>query len=174
MLACMRKSSFFHNQAVLFFIFSSLAALAQYLSRFLFDLSFKNLAGFVDVWPFPRQATGSFLAFLFSNIIAKVLSYVLNRKKTFKADNDVTKSMGIYLVMVILLIVIESIIGTPLQNWLYVLFGGAQSGTYLSTATALDPALYQICGTLSPMLYGIGDFLIVFFMDKYVIMKKGK
>ena len=121
-----------------------------------------------------RQALGSLLAFLLSNIIAKVLSYILNRKKTFKADNNVASSLAIYIVMVVLLIIVETIIGTPLQNWIYALLGGTYEGQSLTTATVSDQVLYQICGTLSPMLYGIGDCVIVFLMDKYVIMKRSE
>jgi putative flippase GtrA len=174
MLSHMKKQSILQNQVFLFFILSSLAGCAQYVSRFLFDIWFKGLDSIVSIWPFGKQALGSLLAFLLSNIIAKVLSYILNRKKTFKADNNVASSLAIYIVMVVLLIIVETIIGTPLQNWIYALLGGTYEGQSLTTATVSDQVLYQICGTLSPMLYGIGDCVIVFLMDKYVIMKRSE
>ena len=60
---------------------------------------------------------------------------------------------------------------TPLQNGLYGLLGGQFTGAELTTSSALSPTMYQICGVASQALYGLADGLIVFFMDKYVIMR---
>ncbi|MDO4939708.1 MAG: hypothetical protein Q4E54_07085 [Lachnospiraceae bacterium] len=159
------------KQVVLFVMFSSIAAVAQLVSRAVIDILLKNLTQMVEVWPFGRQALGSFIAFLVSNIIAKVVSYVTNRKTTFKANNNKVRSAIIYTIMVVLLIIIETVIGTPLQNGLYNILGGTFTGSELTTASADKQTLYQICGMLSQAIYGFGDGLIVFFMDKYVIMR---
>lgn len=159
------------KQIILFALFSSIAAIAQLTSRAVIDLLLSDMKGVVEIWPFGRQAAGSFIAFLVSNIIAKVISYITNRKTTFKANNNKVRSAIIYTVMVVLLIVIETIIGTPLQNGLYGLLGGSFAGAELTTATAGNQTLYQICGMLSQAIYGFGDGLIVFLMDKYVIMR---
>ena len=159
------------KQVVLFVFFSTAAALAQLSSRVIIDLILKNVNQTVNIWPFGEQAMGSFIAFLVSNIIAKVISYVTNRKTTFKANNNPVRSAIIYVIMVVALIIIETIIGTPLQNGIYGLLGGTFTGAQLTTATADNPTLYQICGIASQAIYGFGDGLIVFFMDKYVIMR---
>lgn len=160
------------RQFAKFMLFSFFAMLAQVSSRLLFDVCLKGLSATVAIWPFERQALGSLLAFLLSNVIAKVVSYVTNRKHTFAADNSAAKSAVIYTVMVTVLIIVETVIGTPLQNELYLLFGGGFAGTQLTTASAADGGLYQLCGTLSQLLYSAVDGLIVFFMDKYVIMTR--
>ncbi len=160
------------TQFALFVQFSFVALLAQVLSRILCDLLFAPLNRTVVIPPFPEQALGSFLAFAVSNIIAKALSYFMNRKKTFGAGNNLTVSIILYIVLVVALIIIETVIGTPIQNMLYRWFGGGWTGDALTTASVTDGTLYQICGTLSQMLYGIGDGLIVFAADKYVIMRK--
>lgn len=159
------------RQIILFALFSSIAAIAQLASRAVIDLLLADMQDVVEIWPFGRQAMGSFIAFLVSNIIAKVISYITNRKTTFKANNNKVRSAIIYFIMVVLLIIIETIIGTPLQNGLYNLFGGSFAGAELTTATADNQTLYQICGMLSQAIYGFGDGLIVFLMDKYVIMR---
>ena len=158
-------------QLILFVAFSSIAAIAQLGSRVIIDLLLKNLTQTVEIWPFGKQALGSFIAFLVSNIIAKVISYVTNRKTTFKATNNAVSSAVIYTVMVVALIIIETIIGTPLQNGLYGLLGGEFSGAELTTSSALSPSLYQICGVAAQAIYGFFDGIIVFLMDKYVIMR---
>ena len=159
------------KQVILFVMFSTLAAVAQLASRAIIDMVLKNLTQMVEIWPFGKQALGSFIAFLASNIIAKIISYVTNRNTTFKANNNRVRSAIIYGVMVVLLIIIETIIGTPLQNGLYGLLGGGFTGDVITTATVDNQTLYQVCGMLSQAIYGFGDGLIVFFMDKYVIMR---
>lgn len=163
-----------HRQIALFLVFSFAALCSQLLSRLILDLALKNVSQSVSIWPFQQQALGSLLAFLVSNIIAKTVSYITNRKKTFAADNNVSASVVIYIVTVTVLIIVETVIGTPIQNWLYLLFGGTYAGAQLTTANAAVPWLYQLCGTLSQMLYGIGDMVIIFVMDKYVIMARSK
>ncbi len=159
------------RQVVFFLFFSFFAMIAQLLSRIICDLAFQNLITIISLPPFPEQALGSFLAFLVSNIIAKALSFILNRKNTFKASNNLAFSVTVYVIMVVVLILVETAIGTPLQNGLYMLFGGTFDGAH-TTSAANSPALYQACGTISQLIYGIADAVIVFFMDKYVIMRK--
>ena len=96
----------------------------------------------------------------------------MNRKKTFKANNNAIFSVVIYIIMVVVLIVAETVVGAPLQNALYGLFGGTHTSQALSTATATNSSLYQLCGTLSQLIYSAADFVIVFLMDKFVIMKR--
>ncbi|MCD7818165.1 MAG: hypothetical protein LUH07_03840 [Lachnospiraceae bacterium] len=159
-------------QVVWFLIFGLAALIAQLGSRIVCDIAFQGMDSTVHIWPFPSQTLGSFLAFLVSNILAKVISYVTNRKKTFQANNNLCLSVVIYIVLVVALIVIETIIGTPMQNGLYVLLGGDFAGTAQATASAQSPVLYQACGVASQLIYGIGDAVVVFFMDKYLIMRK--
>lgn len=159
-------------QVVWFLIFGLAALIVQLGSRIACDIAFQSMDSTVNIWPFPSQTLGSFLAFLISNTLAKVISYVTNRKKTFQANNNLCLSVVIYIVLVVALIIVETVIGTPLQNGLYVLLGGTFAGTIQATASAQSQVLYQACGVTSQLLYGIGDAVIVFFMDKYLIMKK--
>ena len=159
-------------QVILFALFSGIAGFLQTVSRLGFDIAFKNMSQTVNIWPFGAQALGSFLAFLLSNIIGKGVSYITNRKGTFKADNSKAVSILIYTALVIVLIIAETIVGTPLQNFIYTIFGGTHTGLELSTLTAQNGVWYQISGIISQALYGTVDAVIIFLMDKYVIMKK--
>ncbi|MCD7956085.1 MAG: hypothetical protein LUG93_10135 [Lachnospiraceae bacterium] len=159
-------------QVAWFLVFGLVALIVQLGARIVCDIAFQGMERTVEIWPFPSQTLGSFLAFLVSNTLAKLISYVTNRKKTFQANNNLCLSVVIYIILVIALVIIETIIGTPIQNGLYVLLGGNFAGTIQATASAKSPVLYQTCGVASQLIYGIGDSVIVFFMDKYLIMKK--
>ncbi len=159
-------------QVAWFLLFGLCALIAQLVSRIVCDIVFQNLVNTITIWPFPSQTLGSFLAFLISNIIAKVISFITNRKKTFQANNNIYLSIILYVILVVVLIIVETIIGTPLQNALYTIAGGRFISDTQASVNATSQVLYQICGVVSQLIYGIGDAIIVFFMDKYIIMKR--
>ena len=160
------------KEGILFYLYSSIAGFTQVMVHLILDLLLKNVTKPVEIWPFGRQALGTFIAFLISNIVGKTVSFIMNRKKTFEATNNVTLSAVGYFVMCVLLIIAESIVGAPLQNWCYRVLGGQVNGTELSTLTAANGVLYQICAFISQGIYGTVDWIIVFFMDKYIFMRK--
>ena len=163
-----------HNtarQVIYFSIVGQVSLYAMLISRLILDLLMKNLTTPVNIAPFPSQALGSFLAFLISNILCKTVAYILNRKKTFRSDSNAVFSVVVYVVMVVALIVVETIVGTPLQNEFYILFGGKWAGNALNTSSVLKPTMYQLCGSLAIISCGLVDSIIVFLVEKYVIMK---
>lgn len=94
-----------------------------------------------------------FIAYLVANIVAKVISYILNRKKTFAAVNNLAFSFSVYVIMCVALIVAETFIAVPIQNfWIRI---GVPEGA---------------AGMVTVITYSIPDFLIVFLMEKFVIM----
>ncbi|MCD7809154.1 MAG: hypothetical protein LUH02_07410 [Erysipelotrichaceae bacterium] len=159
-------------QVAWFLVFGLCALLAQLVSRIICDIVFQDLVNTITIWPFPSQTLGSFLAFLISNIIAKVISFITNRKKTFQANNNIYFSIIVYVILVVVLIIVETIIGTPLQNAIYIIMGGNFINATQASVNASSQVLYQTCGVISQLIYGIGDAIIVFFMDKYLIMKR--
>lgn len=91
-----------------------------------------------------------------------MISYFANRKATFAADNNAAVGAVIYTITVIVLIAVESAAGTPLADaMIYALIGDTPKG-----------ALYQLCKTLSQMMLCTADAVIIFLMDKYVIITK--
>lgn len=159
------------RQILLFTLFSQAAFLTQILARLLLDVLLKTLTQPVHIPPFPAQALGSLIAFFASNVAAKTVAYVLNRRTTFHATTNAASSAVIYAVMVIILVLAETAAGTPLQNAFYRLFKGPWTGDVLTTASASKPALYQLCGSLAVIACGLADSVIIFVMDKFVIMR---
>lgn len=143
-------------QAILFMVFSCLAFVAQLGTQALFDWALSGVDKVVKVWPFPEQALGTLISFLIANVVAKVISFVMNRKKTFNANNNKVFSAVTYTIMVVTLIIVETLVGEPLANALN---------------TASNGVLGNWAETLAIIIYSIPDFIIVFLMDKFVIMR---
>ena len=143
-------------QAILFMVFSCLAFVAQLGTQALFDWALGDVTQPVKVWPFPEQALGALISFLIANVVAKVISFIMNRKKTFNANNNKIFSAVTYTIMVVVLIIVETLVGEPLANAL----NNASNGV-----------LGDWANTLAIIIYSIPDFIIVFLMDKYVIMR---
>ena len=143
-------------QLIWFCVLSTLAFLVQLLiTTFfpkLFNLS-KAMQATFSFGLFGEQTLSVFLSFLIANIAAKVISYILNRKKTFSAKNNLAFSITVYVIMCVSLIVVETIIGEPLANAYH---------TFVRSE--------ELCRTLSTVTYSVVDFVIVFLLEKFVIM----
>ena len=142
-------------QAILFTLLSMVAFVSQIILVNVIPLIYKDTTP-ISAWIFGEQARNAFVAFLISNTAAKVISYVLNRKKTFAAVNNLTFSIVTYVIMCVTLIIVETLIGEPLAKAYFKLFGGKVK--------------IDICRTISMITYSMLDFVIVFLMEKFVIM----
>lgn len=144
-------------QIVLFTFLSIVAFLVQLLiNTFLPKLLnlFSVFTGNINAGIFGVQQLSVFISFLIGNVVAKLISYLLNRKKTFKATNNLAISITLYVIMCVSLIIIETLIGAPLAD----LFNKVISNA-------------ELCRTLSTITYSFADFIIVFLLEKFVIMK---
>ena len=123
----------------------------------------------IDAWIFGVQPLAVFIAFLIGNIVAKVLSYILNRKKTFGAVNNLVFSMTVYTIMCVVLIIVETLIGSPFGQWLAKTLPDG-FWNFLGTSQAQELSNPDWSSTLAMIIYSTADFLIVFLMEKFVIM----
>ncbi len=160
-------------QFLLFIVMSLLAFAAQTVIVTFGDDLFRMIPSIgtneINAWIFGQQQLAVFIAFLIGNVVAKVLSYILNRKKTFGAVNNLVFSMTVYTIMCVVLIIVETLIGAPLGQWLAkTLPDGFWS--ILGTTQAKELATPDWSSTIAMILYSTADFLIVFLMEKFVIM----
>ena len=154
-----KKSTFL--QFVLFIVMSLAAfvvqiVLVQFLPKLLVLCGVSESSTFT-AWIFGQYTVPAFVGFAVGNVAAKVISYILNRKKTFGAVNNLAFSMTVYVIMCVVLIIAETLVGEPLAKAYANLFKNV-------------PALVEWSSTLSMITYSIADFLIVFIMEKFVIM----
>ena len=154
-----QKSTFV--QLILFIIMSLAAFVVQFLIV-QFGPAGLKLCGVddaqkMDFWIFKGYTLAAFISFLVANTLAKIISYILNRKKTFNAVNNLVFSMTVYVIMCVTLIIVETIIGEPLAK--------AYANLFKNNA-----AIAEWAPTMSMITYSIADFIIVFLMEKFVIM----
>jgi len=160
-------------QFLLFIVMSLVAFAAQIVIVTWGDDLFEKIPSVtgqeINAWIFGVQPLSVFIAFLIGNVVAKVLSYILNRKKTFNAVNNLAFSMTVYTIMCVTLIIVETLIGAPLGKW----FANTLPDGFwniLGTSQAQELANPDWSSTLAMILYSTADFLIVFLMEKFVIM----
>lgn len=100
---------------------------------------------------------GTMVAFLASTTLAQIVSFVLNRKKTFNANNNVVFSAIMYVIMVVVIISTQTYFGPIWVTYLDSLIGNS--------------GISSLLGKFSWMFL---TFLIIFPMNKYVIMRNDK
>ena len=97
---------------------------------------------------------GTMVAFLISTFLAQVISFIANRKKTFKANNNVVFSAIMYATMVIIIVGLQTYSGPIIVNKLNDLLN--------------NPDLSILFGKWLCMFLA---FFIIYPMSKYVIMR---
>lgn len=98
---------------------------------------------------------GFFAASTASNIIAQIVSFFINRDKTFNSDANIAVTLPIYIVFTVALICFSAWLSPSFQGWL------VGKGVTESLATFISNAL---CGAI--------QFFLYFPVDKILFRKK--
>ncbi len=160
------------RQVVLFSLFSFLcfaAEMATFYSVYYICMAAgydQPLRWFVfDYTAAESGGRGGFLAFLLSTAVAQALTFILNRKKTFKANNNVVWAAIMYAIMVVVIIVANTALCGIIKDAIAeaMLRGNCSQG-----------ATDFVSGTISKMVGGALAWVIAFVMSKFVIMRKKK
>ena len=101
-------------QLVLFIALSIIACVVQMLIINYLPMAIKDDRE-IKAWIF-TQPLNSLIGFLVGNVVAKLLSYFLNRKATFGARKHFAFSMTVYVILCVVLIIVETLIGEPLKQ----------------------------------------------------------
>ncbi len=96
-----------------------------------------------------------FIAFLVSKCVAEIISFIINRKKNFEADNNIVFSIVTYVITVVALIIFSTWLGGALSN-------------------LIGESLKEFGTTIGKLLGSFISFIVMFLMDKFVIMTKKK
>ena len=148
------------RQLVFFTLFSFVCFLIEYVTFFVLKFALKNVNEPFEwfIFSYKTGGLGEFIAFLMSNVVAQAATFILNRKKTFNANNNIVYAASMYAIMVCGIII--------LNTWL----GGVISDA-VTEGTSIPQDFAAIIGKL------VGSFLsfvISFLMSKFVIMRKSK
>lgn len=152
-------------QLVLFIALSIIACVVQMLIINYLPMAIKD-DRVIDAWIF-TQPLNSLIGFLVGNVVAKLLSYFLNRKATFGARKHFAFSMTVYVILCVVLIIVETLIGEPLKQAYLGVLGDPIRNCGIAFF-ADDPEGW--CNILSIITYSCADLIIVFIMNKFVIM----
>lgn len=157
-------------QLIKFMLASMVAGLSEYVSYIL--LSMVVLAPLTTVgfhwWIFqyePGSASGvcDMVAYLVSTTVGNMVSFVINRKKTFKTTTNVTFSVTATLIMIAFIICYSTYFGPILTNTV--------SGWFANVT--MNAGLKEfLVKTIGKSLICMVTFVFVFLMDKLVILRE--
>lgn len=149
-------------QLIKFTLISCIAAVVEITSYMLLDSVFlKKLNNQAVNWfifhydPATTGGLGTMIAFLVSTTLAQIVSFITNRKKTFNANNNLAFSVTVYVIMMVSIILMQTWSGPIIVTW-------------------FDSFIHNsgVSGFLGKFLWMFISFLIVFPMNKYVIMRR--
>ncbi|MPN60689.1 hypothetical protein SDC9_208420 [bioreactor metagenome] len=109
---------------------------------------------------------GYVLPFLLSNLLAQIIGYIINRKTTFKSKTNLGASFTAYIVVILVLILFNT--------WLQGVLTGAIQ-TWCSTQTSsFSVTLNKLAVTIASMTIGFEQFIILFPLEKFVLLREKK
>lgn len=113
-----------------------------------------------------NNGLGYFIAFNTANILAQIVSFFVNREKTFNSSSRISVTLPIYIVFTIALICFSAWFAPVVQGWLLNL-GSTHTTGILSKLTNV-----QLTSNISNMVCSAIQFFIYFPVDKLLFHKK--
>ena len=158
------------RQMVLFFLFSLICGASQFVTNMVFKYALEAVPELGTDYPFHwfvfnHPSTGDFIGFLLGAIIGQVMTFVLNRKKTFKATNNVVIAAIAYAITAILIIILQTYLGGVVST--------ACTDAYKAANAGADPTGFiSFLITITGMLVGgITALILCFLANKFFIMR---
>lgn len=158
------------RQMVLFFLFSIICGASQFVTNMVFKYALEAVPELGTDYPFHwfvfnHPSTGDFIGFLLGAIIGQVMTFVLNRKKTFKATNNVVIAAIAYAITAILIIILQTYLGGVVST--------ACTDAYKAANAGADPTGFiSFLITITGMLVGgITALILCFLANKFFIMR---
>lgn len=156
------------RQMVLFTLFSFICGASQLVITYLLSLlrfaggvleaKFAGLpVGTITIFGYPT--TAEFIGFLVGSIVGQVLTFVLNRKKTFKATNNIVVSVIMYVILALFIIFMQT------------LLGGAVTQALWAAKPDADEFLKLVFNLVGQLVAGIAALIISFLGNKFLVMR---
>lgn len=156
------------RQMVVFTLFSFICGGSQMIITYL--LSLLRLAGGVLASPFTGipvgnfaifgyDTTAEFIGFLIGSVVGQVLTFVLNRKKTFNCTNNIVISGIMYVILAVFIIFMQTLLGGAITSACW----GA-----MPEASGFLALLFNLAGQA---VAGIAALIISFVGNKFLVMR---
>lgn len=152
------------RQIVVFTLCSLVCFAIEYISFTVIELCIKGLDQPVDWIVFEYDHARTFVAFLVSNVLAQTATFILNRKKTFKATNNVLISGIMFAIMMVGIILLNTYLGGVITS-------AAQRTFEPSMGAKTAEIVAGYCGKLTGSLL---SFVISFLGNKFLVMRNWK
>ena len=117
-----------------------------------------RLGALDDVFGYPT--TSDFIGFLIGSIVGQVLTFILNRKKTFNCTNNIVISGIMYVILAVTIIFVQTLLGSAIMT--------ACMG---AKPVAQTEFLYQIYNLTGQAVGGITALVMSFLGNKFLVMR---
>ena len=154
------------RQMVLFTLFSLCCAVAQTVTQFAlkYAIGAFHKQGFVwFLFSYPQEkGMAEFVGFLVGSVVGQVMTFVLNRKTTFRATNNVVIAGSLYAVMAVAIILLQTYLGGVVT---------AACNKALVAAGNENAFLDFLATVAGMMVGGFAAWILSFVCNKYLIMR---
>lgn len=151
------------RQMVLFFLFSLICGASQLIITYALSAGLKlepHLGGTrLDWFVFHYATQAEFIGFLVGSVVGQVLTFVLNRKKTFNVPDYVALRAILYAIMAVIIIIMQTYLGGVVTDACW----GAKPD-----ANGFLGMLFNLTGQA---VAGIAALIINFLGNKFFIMR---
>lgn len=156
------------RQMVLFVLFSFACAAAQTITQFVLKyvigaFNTESFSWFIFKDYNKEKGLAEFIGFICGAIIGQVMTFILNRKKTFKATNNVIVSGVMYAIIAVGIIILQTYLGGVVT--------GACKDAASASGTSTDGIIGLLITLTGMFVGGIAALVLSFLGNKYFVMR---
>lgn len=152
------------RQMVFFLMFSVLCGLSQMIVTYGLSAGLKLADGLRDNFAwfiFKYDTTAEFIGFLIGSIVGQVLTFILNRKKTFNTPDHVVIRAVMYTILAILIILMQTALGGAVTSACYNAVPENEASEFLKF-------VFNLTGLA---VGGIAAVIVNFLGNKFLVMR---
>lgn len=155
------------RQMVLFLLFSFLCAAAQTITQFVLKYAigaFKTDSFDWFLFHYPQErGLAEFIGFICGAIIGQAMTFILNRKKTFKATNNVVIAGIMYAIIAVCIILLQTYLGGIITK--------ACENAAIKNGTDTSGIVGFLITLTGMAVGGICALVLSFLGNKYLVMR---
>lgn len=155
------------RQMVLFLLFSFVCAASQTVTQFVLKYAIgafnkESFSWFIFNYEF-EKGLAEFIGFVCGAIIGQVMTFILNRKKTFKATNNVVVSGIMYAIIAVGIIILQTYLGSVVTK--------ACNNAAKANGTNTEGIIGFLITVTGMAVGGIAALVLSFLGNKYLVMR---
>lgn len=158
------------RQMVLYVLFSMICGLGQFVSQYVFTYALQLAPAcqppikLFDIGSYEVGYTSiaTFVGYLVGAVVGNTLTYILNRKKTFNATNNLTVSITLYFIMAFLITAMQTIAPGFIEK--------VATDSYTANGGSNGFVLF-LCNFTGTAVAGLTALVVSFIGNKFVVMR---